>query len=220
MKPTRLTARFFTSRRVEEVARRLIGCRLCTCIQGTLTAGVIVETEAYGGGPDRASHADGGRRTARTDAMFAAGGHAYIYLCYGLHTLFNIVTGPEGEPAAVLIRALAPAEGVEAMNRRRPASSPHRLASGPGALTRALGITLAHNRTNLVINREIWLEPRSHPLPPNAIAHGTRVGVGYAGADALRPWRFALRGSPCVSPAVGAGGDHPCRPARRHRKVT
>jgi len=220
MKPPRLTARFFSSRRVEDVARRLIGCRLCTRIGGILTAGLIVETEAYGGGPDRASHASGGRRTPRTEAMFAAGGHAYIYLCYGLHALFNIVTGPEGEAAAVLVRALEPVEGLGEMQRRRPARSPQRLASGPGVLTRALAITLAHNRSSLVLSPELWLEPRPRPLPPGAITTGTRVGVGYAGPDALRPWRFALRGSPCVSPASGTGGDHPCRSPRLHRIVT
>jgi DNA-3-methyladenine glycosylase len=203
---------FYSGSPVEEIARALIGCRLCVRRGARVTSGIIVETEAYGGGSDRASHAHNGRRTARTEPMFGPPGRAYVYLCYGMHALFNVVTGPEGEASAVLIRALEPDEGIAAMRRRRgPGVAPHRLASGPGVLCRALGIRLNDNRANLVSGGRLWIEPRPQPLPETAIGTGTRVGVAYAGADAYRPWRFALLGHPCTSPALGTGGDHPDR---------
>lgn len=211
---------FYSGSPVEEIARALIGCRLCVRRGARVTSGIIVETEAYGGRSDRASHAHNGRRTARTEPMFGPPGRAYVYLCYGMHALFNVVTGPEGEASAVLIRALEPDEGITSMRRRRgPGVAPHRLASGPGVLCRALGISLDDNRADLVSGGRLWIEPRRHPLPEAAIGAGTRVGVAYAGGDACRPWRFALKDHPCASPAAGTGRDHPAR-RPLHTKVT
>lgn len=210
MKTPPLPEDFYSGPDVETIARRLIGCVLATRLNGVLTRGRIVETEAYGGHHDRASHAWNGRRTARTEPMFGPPGHAYVYLCYGLHALFNIVALPEGQPAAVLIRAIEPLDGITTMCRRRGMKKPSpRLTAGPGALTRALGITLAHNRTRLTRPHSIWVEAPAQPIPDSVIACGTRVGVGYAGPSARLPWRFVLKSNPWISPARGTCGDRP-----------
>ena len=196
----RLPASFFLRSDVARIARDLLGRVLATRIgRGPLTAGMIVETEAYGGALDRASHAYGNRRTARTEVMFRRGGIAYVYLCYGLHSLFNIITNREGVPDAVLIRAIRPLRGIERMLRRRgKARVDGSLTSGPGALAQALGISREQNGLSLQGNT-IWLETGIR-VRPAEIATGPRIGVDYAGADARRPWRFWLRGS-----AGGAG---------------
>ncbi len=190
---------FFRRPDVARIGRELIGKMLCTRIGGAaVTTGMIVETEAYGGVDDRASHAFGGRRTDRTAVMYRAGGVAYVYLCYGLHCLFNIITNREEIPHAVLIRAVEPRRGVDVMLRRRGRARADRaLAGGPGALCRALGIALRHNGMNLTGN-VIWLEEGA-PVPPSQVCRTPRIGVAYAGADAARLWRFSLRGSPWVS---------------------
>jgi DNA-3-methyladenine glycosylase len=190
---------FFQRPDVARIGRELIGKMLCTRIGGTtVTAGMVVETEAYGGVDDRASHAFGGRRTPRTTVMYRAGGVAYVYLCYGLHCLFNIITNREEIPHAVLIRALEPCHRVEVMLRRRGAVRVDRtLAGGPGALCRALGINLRHNGINLT-GDVIWLED-GVTVPPSQVCRTPRIGVAYAGEDAARPWRFTLRGSPWLS---------------------
>jgi DNA-3-methyladenine glycosylase len=179
-------------------ARRLLGSLLITEIDGLRTSGRIVETEAYGGPEDRASHAHGNRRTPRTDTMFLPGGHAYVYLCYGLHHLFNIVIGPADWPAAVLIRALEPVDGIDLMRARRRFHGPvTRLAAGPGTLTRALGITRSHDR--LFLDRPpLWIEP-SRPVSASEIAVGPRIGVDYAGPHALWPRRFWLKNHPSLN---------------------
>jgi DNA-3-methyladenine glycosylase len=200
---------FYRSTDVIGVARQLLGCILCTWMEDTLTTGRIVETEAYAGTTDRASHAFGGRRTPRTEPMYARGGCAYVYLCYGMHALFNVVTHEAGVPHAVLVRAVEPLVGVDAMLRRRRLKTPSlRLTSGPGALTQALGITRSQNCADLR-GPEVWIEKCPHPLAENEIGCGTRVGVAYAGEDGLKPWRFAHRGNPWVSRARGVGRDRP-----------
>lgn len=169
------------------LAQTMIGWRLVTCFEGERTAIRITETEAYRAPDDRACHAYGNRRTARTETMFGAPGTAYVYLCYGIHHLFNVVTGPEGTAHAILVRAGEPVEGVEVMRARR--SGRKNLAVGPGVLTGALGIRTAHDGADLRAG-PIWLEP-DRTLPSRA---GPRVGVDYAGECALWPWRFTATG--------------------------
>lgn len=160
---------------------------------------MIVETEAYGGIVDRASHAYGNRRTRRTEIMFQAGGVAYVYLCYGLHCLFNIVTNNKGFPDAVLIRALEPVAGIDYMlKRRRKGKVDRSLTGGPGALTQALGIGLRHTGVRLD-GQTIWLQDGAAFSLPEILA-GPRIGIQYAGADAKRPWRFRVRRNPWTSP--------------------
>ncbi len=182
---------FYRRADVVRIARDLLGCYLFTRLgAGRVTGGLIVETEAYGGSADRASHAYGNRRTRRTAVMYAAGGVAYVYLCYGLHALFNVITNEEGIPDAVLIRALLPTCGIKLMRRRRKPARDDRLASGPGLLARALGIAVCHSGCSLA-GPAIWLQA-GPPVPDAAIRMGPRVGVAYAGPDASRPWRFRV----------------------------
>lgn len=186
---------FYRRADVVQISRDLLGQYLFTRIGGrTVTGGRIVETEAYAGATDRASHAYGNRRTRRTAVMYSAGGVAYVYLCYGLHALFNIITSIEGIPHAVLIRALEPTHGIPVMlQRRRKLRLDRTLTAGPGALTQALGITVRHSGQSLQGN-EIWLE-QGIKLHPEQVVATTRIGVDYAGADAKRPWRFRVRDS-------------------------
>lgn len=165
------------------------------------TGGRVVETEAYSGIGDRACHAHLNRRTKRTEIMYHAGGVAYVYLVYGLHALFNIVTNEAGRADAVLIRAIEPTEGVEEMMRRRQLPRPEpKLTAGPGIMCQALGITTAHYGTDLTGN-QIWVEDRLENVAEDAIIASPRVGVDYAGEDALLPWRFRIKGSPWTSKA-------------------
>ncbi len=175
-----------------DVARDLLGKVLCTRIDGRTTSAVITETEAYAGPEDRASHAFGGRRTRRTEPMFAAGGVAYVYLCYGIHHLFNVVTSVEEDPKAVLIRAGSPVTGVRHMLARRQRERVDaRLLGGPGSLARALGIRTDMTGTRLTGTR-IWIEDQALAVPRNAITTGPRIGVDYAGDDASLPYRFRV----------------------------
>lgn len=174
---------FYQNGNVVEVAKALLGKLLLTRIDGDLAGGYITETESYEGVTDRACHAYNGRRTDRTEVMYRAGGVAYVYLCYGIHHLLNIVTAAENTPHAVLIRALEPAIGHEIMLKRRGRKP---LAHGPGALTKALGITLKQN--GMALNSsEIWIEEGVKVL---SIEAGPRIGVDYAGEDAFLPYRF------------------------------
>ena len=180
----RLPPSFF-HRDVLVVARELIGCALVH----RRRAGVIVETEAYRGPDDAASHARFGP-TARTSVMFGPGGVSYVYLCYGIHQMFNIVTGAAGEGQAVLIRAVAPLVGLP----EDPA-----VGRGPGKVTTALALDRRHDRRDLARGA---LFVAAHATPP-AIASGPRIGVAYAGEWAARPWRFWWRDHPAVSRAAG-----------------
>lgn len=181
---------FYQDSDVVGISRRLLGKVLCTRIGGSPTQVIITETEAYAGIEDRASHAFGGRRTARTEPMYASGGTAYVYLCYGIHHLFNVVTNVENVPHAVLIRAGAPVKGLETMLARRGRERNDKtLLAGPGSLAKALGITTADTGTSLM-NGSIWIEDRGIGVPDDAVTIGARVGVDYAGDDAQRPYRF------------------------------
>ncbi|MBP7514337.1 MAG: DNA-3-methyladenine glycosylase [Flavobacteriales bacterium] len=184
----KLKRSFYLRDDVVEVARDLLGKVLVTRFEGKITSGIICETEAYAGVIDRASHAFGGRRTARNEVMYGKGGTSYVYLCYGIHHLFNVVTHSAGTPHAVLVRAIHPLEGIELMRERRGGSARFS-TGGPGTLTRALGIRTAHNGTDL-LSDTIHIEERSITIPERIIVAGPRIGVDYAGDDAMLPYRF------------------------------
>ena len=188
----KLPASFYRDDDVVALSRKLLGKVLRTCIEGIHAGVVITETEAYAGVGDRASHAFGGRRTKRTEPMYAPGGIAYVYLCYGIHHLFNVVTGPMDTPCAVLVRAGTAFLGEAAMAERRDRGvDDPALLAGPGSLSRALGITTA--LTGLSLGGEtVWIEDHSIEVPENVIQIGPRVGVDYAGVDAALPYRFRV----------------------------
>ena len=198
---TKLPAKFYERGDILAISRELLGKVLYTQFDDKLTSGIIVETEAYAGETDRASHAYRGKRTQRTEVMYASGGTAYIYLCYGIHHLFNVVTNFEGIPHAVLIRAIEPKDGIEIMLQRRNKKTVNQsLTAGPGALTQALGITVANSGASLKDNL-IWLEDQNIFYSNQDIIAGPRVGIQYAGKDAQKSWRFQIENSPYVSPA-------------------
>jgi DNA-3-methyladenine glycosylase len=183
----------------EDVARRLLGVLIVRDEQGDRRVARIVETEAYAGPEDRASHARAGR-TTRTAVMFERPGVAYVYLIYGLHHCLNVVCAPEGDASAVLVRAVEPVAGVAIMrDRRGPAAGPdHRLGAGPARACQALDIDRRLDGVDLLTDDRLWLAaPTSEP---SDIAIGPRVGVDYAGPDwASRPWRFGIAGSAALS---------------------
>ena len=193
---SKLKREFFVRPDVVQISRELLGKFVFTRVDGDpMTGGMIVETEAYAGPQDKASHAHGNRRTARTEVMYAQGGVAYVYLCYGIHSLFNIITNKREIPHAVLIRAIEPTHGIELMRRRRKKIQTGRnLTAGPGALSQALGISCRHTGMSVTGN-QIWLEETGLVIGPDRITASPRVGVGYAGTDARLPWRFRIRDS-------------------------
>ncbi|SDG45870.1 DNA-3-methyladenine glycosylase [Mucilaginibacter gossypii] len=190
---------YYLGNDVVSISKDLLGKYLFTCIDGITTGGYIVETEAYNGVIDKASHAFGNRLTPRTKTMFMQGGIAYVYLCYGIHEMFNIVTSSDGHPQAILIRAIQPTEGIEAMQVRRnmPVLKPT-ITAGPGSVARALGISRIINAFSLQ-GDTIWLEDRGLHFPDNQIKTGPRIGVAYAAEDALLPYRFYVKGNIYVS---------------------
>lgn len=199
----KLPIAFYRNDQVAEIAVQLLGKQLFTYTDGKLSGGTIVETEAYNGIVDKASHAYGGRLTPRTKTMYEAGGISYVYLCYGIHSLFNVVTGIKGVPHAVLIRGLEPVEGVETMLlRRKMFTVAPRLSAGPGALSQALGITRNLNGKSL-LGQEIWIEDNGIRVEAADIVASKRIGVDYAGDDALLPYRFYIRGNKFVSKPTG-----------------
>jgi DNA-3-methyladenine glycosylase len=181
------------------VAKELIGKILVTTFHGKLTAGRIVETEAYNGVIDKASHAYNNRRTNRTEIMYATGGVAYVYLCYGIHHLFNVVTNLEGIPNAVLIRALEPIIGIETMlNRSNKIKQGYDLTRGPGNVSKSLGILTKHTGYSL-LGEQIFIAEDSFCYETEKIMATPRIGVDYAGEDALLPYRFIVKGNLNVS---------------------
>lgn len=191
----RLGREFYLDEDVVHVAKRLLGKVLVTHLNGVITAGLICETEAYAGVKDRASHAFGDRRTKRTETMYLRGGHAYVYLCYGIHELFNVVTHSEEIPHAVLIRGVLPLEGVEIMDVRRGGKKKH-TGIGPGNVSKCLGITRELNGEDLVVSNRIWIEDRGIVVHENETLAGPRIGVDYAGDDALLHYRFVWNKKP------------------------
>jgi DNA-3-methyladenine glycosylase len=195
----KLPQSFYERDDVVNISKELMGKYLFTNIDGKITGGYIVETEAYNGIVDRASHAYGNRLTPRTSTMFGQGGVAYVYLCYGIHEMFNIVTAVEGQPHAILIRAIQPTDGLDIMlMRRNMAVVKPNITSGPGSVAQALGISRKINGISLQ-GDTLWLEDRGLKFDNDAIAAVPRVGVAYAGADALLPYRFYVKGNPYVS---------------------
>ena len=189
---TILTRDFYIRNDVVAVSKDLLGKVLYTNINGCKTGGIITETEAYAGVNDKASHAYNSLRTRRTEVMFMEGGVTYVYLCYGIHHLFNVVTNQKDIPHAVLIRAIQPLEGVEEMlKRRKMVKINEKMASGPGTVSQALGITTSLSGTSLN-SSVIWIEDQGIVVQENQIAIGTRIGVDYAEEDALQPYRFNL----------------------------
>ena len=194
---------FYTRKDVVKIARELLGKVLVTDFDGALTSGMIVETEAYAGATDKASHAYGSRRTNRTEVMYQHGGAAYVYLCYGIHHLFNVVTNLQDVPHAILIRAIEPLEGIDTMLERRGKDKlTPSLTAGPGAMSMALGIETGQTGSSLQ-GPEIRIEDRGIKVPPKDIVAATRVGVAYAMDDALRPYRFSIKGNKYVSKGKG-----------------
>lgn len=196
-----LPASYYISPDVNYLARDLLGKYLCTRIDGLYCSGKIVETEAYRGPDDRAAHSYNNRRTPRTEVMFWKGGIAYIYICYGMHHLMNVVTGPKDDAHAVLIRALEPAEGLDIMAERRQLDiSDLRLTKGPGALSVALGLHSEMSGTPLYQkDPTIWLEDRGIRYTPEEICITKRIGVDGAGEAAHWPWRYFVKGNKFVS---------------------
>jgi len=191
---------FYLRPNVVQIARDLLGKFLCTESDGELTSGIICETEAYAGITDRASHAYGDRRTARTEIMYRVGGTAYIYLCYGIHSLFNVVTNEEGVPDAVLIRGIIPVDGTGIMLQRSgKVKVTNDFGIGPGRVSRILGIHYSWSGLDLLIETgknckpAIWVEDRGIRIDPSLILSGPRIGVDYAGDDALLPYRFTWK---------------------------
>lgn len=187
-----LPVSFYRRDDVVSIARDLLGKVLRTTIDGVTTQVVVTETEAYAGVEDRASHAFGGRRTKRTEPMFGPAGTAYVYLCYGIHHLFNIVTNDEGVPHAVLVRAGHALVGFDAMLERRGKQKADKtLLAGPGSLAKALGISTRHTGCS-VSGDQIRVEDHGVRIVNDRIIAGPRIGVDYAGDDALLPYRFTL----------------------------
>ena len=194
----KLTQSYFLNSDVVSLAKQLLGCYIHTQINGNYCSGIITETEAYAGKNDKACHAHLGRFTERTKVMYEKGGIAYVYLCYGIHHLFNIVTNTAGNADAILIRAAEPTEGVEHMlERRNKLKLTPQLTSGPGNFSKAFGITKQHNGLT-VTEHQIWLS-QGTSITEKDIVKTTRIGIDYAEEDALLPWRFYLKENKFVS---------------------
>ena len=194
----RLEEDFYQRKNVVKIARELLGKMLFTRVGSLTSGGIIVETEAYSW-KERGCHAYNGRKTQRNAIMFGKGGHAYVYLCYGMHHLFNVVTNTVGIAEAVLVRALEPVEGVDIMKTRRGnLASPYHLTSGPGKLTKALGIDRSFNG-KFLLDHEVWVEDVGTRIVPSKIIASPRVGIDYAGKDAGLLWRFHIKDNAWVS---------------------
>lgn len=188
----KLPLSYYRQTDVLKISQDLLGKVLVTNIDGIRTEGTIVETEAYAGVNDKASHAYGDRKTNRTATMYEAGGMAYVYLCYGIHHLFNVVIHEAGVPQAVLIRGIIPYSGADKMlSRKKRVQKPLQLGIGPGNVSKALGIHTRHDRTDLTGNL-IWIEDRDIQIASQHVRTGPRIGVDYAGEDAMLPYRFRI----------------------------
>ncbi len=197
----RLDRNFYTREDVLNLSRELLGKVLVTNFDGILTSGKIVETEAYRAPDDQACHAYLNRNTNRTKVMFQQGGAAYIYLCYGIHHLFNIVTAKAGMAHAILVRGIEPIDNVDNMLERRGLTAIEpRLTAGPGSLSKALGLHKNYSGVDMIADDSpIWIEDRGYQVEEESILTGPRVGVAYAGESANWPWRFQLKNSKWVS---------------------
>ena len=195
----KLDREFYLGDDVTQIARDLLGKNLIVRSAGDISGGMIVETEAYCGAVDRASHAFKNKMTGRTKVMFEKGGMAYVYLCYGIHHLFNIVTNAEGSPDAVLVRAVQPLNALSSvMLSGKALRESTTSTNGPGKLTRALGIDIGNNGMDLT-GDNIWIEDSGYQVASSQIILTKRVGVGYAGDDADLPWRFYIKDNNWIS---------------------
>ncbi|HSZ84641.1 MAG TPA: DNA-3-methyladenine glycosylase [Puia sp.] len=190
---------FYNRNDVLKIAGELLGKILVTKFDGQFTSGRIVETEAYRGETDKASHAYGGRRTKRTEIMYGEPGKAYVYLCYGIHHLFNVITNKKNIPHAILIRALEPLDGIDIMlERTRKTKLDFTLTRGPGNVSKALGLLTQHTGKNLSED-EVFIADDDFKLNKKEIEITKRIGVDYAEEDALLPYRFSVKGNKYVS---------------------
>lgn len=187
-----LPTNYFLRDDVVFLAKDLLGKYLFTMIDGQITGGIITETEAYKGTTDKASHAYGGRRTLRNEMMYHEGGVAYVYQCYGIHLMLNFVTNQKDIPDAILIRGIFPTHGGELMLRRTGKNQLNsKVSDGPGKVAKVLGIHKSHNGLSLT-SPTLWVEDRQLAIPENEIINTPRIGVDYAGEDALLPYRFVI----------------------------
>lgn len=191
---------FYTQADTLGIAQALLGKKLVTTFDGITTSGIICETEAYCGIEDRGCHAYNNRFTERTKVMYNEGGVSYVYICYGIHYLFNVVTHNAGEPHAILIRAIEPLEGIEFMlGRRKLQKYSKNIGAGPGLVTQCLGITTKHNGLSLM-GQAIRICD-AEPIDPKKIIASPRVGMNFSGLYKLIPWRFRIADSPFTSKA-------------------
>lgn len=195
----KLAIDFYKRENVLQIAEELLGKLLVTKKDNITTSGRIVECEAYAGAPDKASHAYGGRRTDRNEVMYGEAGVAYVYLCYGIHHLFNVVTHSRDIPHAILVRSLEPVKGIRDMLMRTGKKHLNStLTKGPGNLSKALGIYTS-DTGSLLTGKNIFLADDGFSFSKKEIFTSPRIGVDYAGKDALLPYRFYIKGNPFVS---------------------
>jgi DNA-3-methyladenine glycosylase len=195
----KLPLSFYQREDVVGITKELIGKIVVSKLDGATTAGRIIEAEAYNGPLDKAAHSFGNRRTARTEVMFAAGGVAYVYLCYGIHQMFNIVTNEKDVPNAILIRALEPMIGIDTMlERSNKTVHGYDLTRGPGNVAKALGIHTRNTGLSLLSN-ELFIADDGTRYATSEVIATKRIGVDYAAEDALLPYRFILKTSRYIS---------------------
>jgi len=195
----KLSVSFYQRKNVLQIAKELLGKIIVTHWNNIITSARIIETEAYAGVMDMASHAYGAKRTKRNEVMYANGGVAYVYLCYGIHHLFNVVTNVEGVPHAILIRSGEPVKGIDEMLRRTGKKNlDNTLTRGPGNFSKALGIYTGHSGTSLQ-SEDLFITEDEFKYKKKEIFSSPRIGVDYAGKDALLPYRFYIKGNPFVS---------------------
>jgi len=196
---SKLNKSFYCSNNILDIAQSLLGKILYTNFSNKLTGGMIVEVEAYLGATDKACHSYNNKRTKRTETMFESGGISYVYLCYGMHYLFNVVVGEKNNPCAILIRAIEPIDGIKMMFKRRNFTQlKNNLTNGPGKLTQSLGITDKCNKQSL-IDTLVWIEDHNIKIIKKDILSSSRIGVDYAGQDAKLPYRFYIKNNQWVS---------------------
>jgi len=196
----KLTLSFYQRSDVVQIAKELLGKILVTKWEGIETSGRIVEVEAYNGVADKASHAAGGRRTNRNEVMYGEGGVSYVYLCYGIYHLFNVVTNKQETPHAILIRALEPIKGIDVMlERTGKKKSDTTLTKGPGNVSKALGISFKEHSGLSLSSKELFIAEDDFELSKKDMVASPRIGVDYAGEDARLPYRFFIKGNPFVS---------------------
>lgn len=195
----KLSLEFYRRDDTLKIASELLGKDLFTRIDEKICGGKIIETEAYCGPEDRGSHAFNDRRSPKNEMMYNSGGLVYMYICYGIHNMLNIVTGREGSSHAILIRAIEPHTGLDLMRERRNIfNKDQRLCQGPGALTEALGLTKKYNGFD-ILGDEIWISDSEQSIPNNQIMSSARIGMNFEGHYKYIPWRFYLKGNTFVS---------------------